>query len=61
MLLVRGLVVLLLAAGVAFLIAYMVTGQKRYQAYAVRIVKWTVIAALGFFAVLIVEELATLR
>jgi len=59
MLLVRGLVVLLLAAGAAFLIAYLVTGQKRYQRYAVRIVTWTVVAALGFFAVLIVEQLAT--
>jgi len=61
MLLVRGLVVLLLVAGAAFLVAYMVTGQKRYQAAGVRIVKWTVIAALGFFAVLIVEQLATTR
>jgi hypothetical protein len=61
MLLVRGLVVLLLAAGAGFLIAYMLTGQKRYQALGVRLVKWTVIAALGFFAVLIVEQLATMR
>ena len=61
MLLVRGLVVLLLAAGAAFLIAYMVTGRKRYQALGVRLVKWTVIAVLGFFAVLIVEQLATMR
>ena len=61
MLLVRGLVVLLLAAGAGFLIAHMLTGQKRYQALGVRLVKWTVIAALGFFAVLIVEQLATMR
>ena len=61
MLLVRALVVLLLVTGAAFLVAYMVTGQKRYQVAAVRIVKWTVIAALGFFAVLIVEQLATTR
>jgi hypothetical protein len=37
---------------------YVGTGQKRYQVLAIRIVKWTVIAALGFFAVLVLERLA---
>lgn len=52
---------LLLAIGVACLVAYLVTGQKRYRAYAVGILKWTVIGALGFFAVLIVEQLVSRR
>ncbi|MGK2900986.1 MAG: hypothetical protein ACSLE9_20245 [Burkholderiaceae bacterium] len=61
MLLLRWIVLLLLGAGAVCLVLYLVTGRKRYQVYAVRIVKWTVIAALGFFAVLIVERLATMR
>lgn len=61
MLLLRWIVLLLLGAGAVCLVLYLGTGRKRYQVYAVRIVKWTVIAALGFFAVLIVERLATMR
>jgi hypothetical protein len=34
------------------------TGQRRYRSWAVRILKWTLIAALGFFAVLILERMA---
>jgi len=61
MLLLRWIVLLLLGAGAVCLVLYLVTGRERYRVYAVRIVKWTVIAALGFFAVLIVERLATMR
>lgn len=57
----RGLVMLLLATGVACLVAYLVTGQQRYRTYAVRILKWTIVGALGFFAVLIVERLVSGR
>ena len=60
MLFFRWIVLLLLAAGLVCLAMYVVTGNKRYQVVAVRIVKWTVLAALGFFAVLIAERLATL-
>ena len=60
MLVVRWLVLLLLAAALVSLAMYAGTGQKRYRVLAVRIVKWTVIAALGFFAVLILERLAML-
>ena len=56
MLIFRWIVLLLLAAGLVSLAMYVGTGQKRYQVLAVRIVKWTVIAALGFFAVLIVDR-----
>lgn len=57
----RGLVMLLLAIGVACLVAYLVTGQQRYRTYAVRLLKWTIVGALGFFAVLIVERLVSGR
>ena len=34
------------------------TGQVRYRVIGVRIVKWTIVAGLGFFGVLILERLA---
>jgi hypothetical protein len=58
MLIFRWIVLLLLAAGLVSLAMYVGTGQPHYKVFAVRIVKWTVIAALGFFAVLILERLA---
>ena len=58
MLLFRWLLrVLLLAAGVSFAF-YAGTGQARYRRYGLVILKWTVLAALGFFGVLILERLA---
>jgi hypothetical protein len=48
--------VLLLAAGVCFAY-YIGTGQARYRQWGLVILKWTVLAALGFFAVLILERL----
>jgi hypothetical protein len=60
MLIFRWIVLLLLAAGLVCLALYLGTGDVRYRVYAVRIVKWTVVAALGFFAVLILERLATM-
>jgi hypothetical protein len=60
MLIFRWIVLLLLAAGLVCLALYLGTGDIRYRVYAVRIVKWTVVAALGFFAVLILERLATM-
>ena len=36
---------------------YVGTGQQRYRQLGIRIIKWVVIAALGFFAVLILERL----
>jgi len=51
------LMVLLLAAGVSFAF-YAGTGQARYRRFGLVILKWTVLAALGFFGVLILERLA---
>ncbi len=47
---------LLLAAGVCFAF-YIGTGQQRYRAWGIKILKWTLIAALGFFGVLILERI----
>ena len=57
MLLFRWTVMLLLlAAGVCFAF-YIGTGQARYRARGIVILKWTVIAALGFFGVRALERL----
>jgi hypothetical protein len=60
MLVFRWLVLLLLVAGALCFAMYVGTGQFRYRVLGLRIVKWTVIAALGFFAVLILERLPML-
>ncbi|MBW0171196.1 MAG: hypothetical protein ACT6SF_02510 [Hydrogenophaga sp.] len=57
MLLFRWTVMLLLiAAGVCFAF-YIGTGQPRFRTWGIVILKWTVIAALGFFGVLVLERL----
>ena len=51
------IMLLLLAAGVCF-VFYIGTGQAKYRLFGLRVLKWTVIAALGFFGVLFLERLA---
>lgn len=58
MLLFRLVFGLLLFAGVLCFAMYIGTGQVAWRRRGVVIVKWTVVAALGFFAVLILERLA---
>ena len=58
MLIFRWVVLLLLVAGLLCLAMFVGTGQARYRVLGVRIVKWTIVAGLGFFAVLILERLA---
>jgi hypothetical protein len=60
MLIFRWVIMLLLVAGLVSMAMYVGTGQQRFRVLAVRIVKWTLIAGLGFFAVLILERLATM-
>jgi hypothetical protein len=48
---------LLLAAGVLFAF-YAGTGQARYKRLGLITLKWTLIAAFGFFAVLVLERIA---
>lgn len=58
MLVVRwAILLLLLVAGVCFAF-YAGTGQVRYRQWGLVVLKWTLLAAFGFFAVLIFERLA---
>ena len=47
---------LLIAAGVCFAF-YIGTGQQKYRLWGLKTLKWTLIAALGFFGVLILERI----
>lgn len=47
---------LLIGAGVCFAF-YIATGRPRYKQVGLVTLKWTVLAALGFFAVLILERI----
>ena len=57
---VRALVLLLLLAALGCFVAYMLTGAVRWRRLGVRLVRWTVLAALAFFGVLIAERVAEL-
>jgi hypothetical protein len=50
-----AILLLLLAAGVAFAL-YAGTGQAHYRHWGLVILKWTLLAAFGFFAILIFER-----
>ena len=52
-----AILLLLLAAGVSFAF-YAGTGQVKYRRFGWIVMKWTLLAALGFFAVLIAERVA---
>ena len=51
---------LLLLAGVLCFAMYIGTGQAIWRQRGLIIVKWTVLAGLGFFAVIILERLAVM-
>lgn len=58
MLLFRWLILLLLlAAGVSFAL-HIATGHPRYRRFGLVVLKWTLLAAFGFFAVLFMERVA---
>jgi hypothetical protein len=57
MLFFRWLILLLLLAAVLSFVFYAVTGQARFRGYGLVIIKWTLIAAFGFFAVLILQRI----
>jgi hypothetical protein len=58
MLIFRWILLIALVAGVLCFAMYAGTGQRRWRDMGLTIVKWTVVAGLGFFAVLILERLA---
>jgi hypothetical protein len=57
MLVFRWILLLLLMAGLLCFAMYIGTGQPRWRVIGVRLVKWSVVAGLAFFAVLIAERL----
>lgn len=58
MLLFRWFILMFLLAAVVSFMFYAGTGQARFKRFGLIILKWTLIAGLGFFAVLILERLA---
>lgn len=52
-----AIMLLLITAGVLFAL-YAGTGQQHFKRFGLITLKWTLIAAFGFFAVLILERLA---
>ena len=52
-----AILLLLLVAGVSFAF-YVGTGQLKYRRFGWIVLKWTLFAAFGFFAVLILERIA---
>lgn len=58
MLLFRWLILFLLLSSVVAFMFYAGTGQARFKRLGLTILKWTLLAGLGFFAVLILERLA---
>ena len=58
MMLFRLVFGLLLVAGLLCFAVYIGTGQAVWRQRGMVIVRWTIVAALGFFAVLILERLA---
>lgn len=54
---VRALVLLLLVASAVLFLFYAFTGQARYKNWGMLILKWTLLAGFGFFAVLIFQRL----
>jgi hypothetical protein len=52
-----AILLLLLVAGVCFAF-YAGTGQVKYRRLGWIVLKWTLLAAVGFFAVLIAERIA---
>ena len=60
MLIFRLVFGLLLLAGILCFGMYIGTSDVRWRQRGLVIVKWTVLAALGFFAVLILERLAVM-
>lgn len=57
MLIVRWLALLLLLAAAVCFGLYAGTGQARYKQWGLVIFKWTIIAAVVFFAVVLVDRL----
>ena len=58
MLLFRWTIFLLLIAAGGSFAFYAGTGQARFKQFGLVVLKWTILAGLGFFGVLILERIA---
>lgn len=58
MLLFRWLILLCLLAAIVSFMFYAGTGQPRFKRFGLIVLKWTLMAAFGFFGVLILERIA---
>lgn len=58
MLLFRWLILLCLLAAIVSFMFYAGTGQPRFKRFGLMVLKWTLMAAFGFFGVLILERIA---
>jgi len=58
MLFFRWVVLLLLLASIVLFVFYAATGRDRFKRLGLTILRWTLVAAFGFFAVLIVQRIA---
>jgi hypothetical protein len=57
MLLARALVLALMVLAIGSFIGYMVTGRVQFKEWGLRLMRWTLLAALIFFGTLIVSRL----
>lgn len=58
MLLFRWLILLLLLGSVVSFMFFIGTGDPCFKRYGLLTLKWTLMAAFGFFAVLVLERIA---
>ena len=58
MLIFRWLAILCALGIIASFALYAGTGQERFKRFGLVLLKWAVLAGLGFFAVLILERIA---
>jgi hypothetical protein len=57
MLLFRWLLIVLMLTAGAYFALFAITGQPRFKRTGLLILKWTLVSAFGFFAVLTLERL----
>ncbi len=55
---VRALFLLLLLTSAVLFLLYAVTAHVRYKKWGLMVLKWTLLAGFGFFAVLIAQRLS---
>lgn len=58
MVVVRAMILLALLASVLSFILYALTSQVKHRQRGLAILKWTLVAAFGFFAILIIDRVA---